>query len=123
MRNKGLGYSAIAKELSLTKDNVKFFCRAHGLSRDMNNGWHPTDICRFCGSNVISLPHKKQRIFCSDKCRLAWWNSHPEMVRRKKMHTLVCGYCGSAFESKNPSQKFCSRACYGFSQRKEKENG
>jgi endogenous inhibitor of DNA gyrase (YacG/DUF329 family) len=118
-----MGYAAIASKLNLTKDQVKYYCRTRGLAGVAKAEDDLSSVCRFCGKDIVSLPHKKRRIFCSDKCRLAWWNSHPELVRRNGMHKLVCAECGVTFQSKNPSQKFCSRACYGFSQRKEKENG
>jgi endogenous inhibitor of DNA gyrase (YacG/DUF329 family) len=30
--------------------------------------------CEFCGQSVRQSEHRKRKRFCSDKCRMSWWN-------------------------------------------------
>lgn len=119
MAANGAGYAIISETIGVPKETVRSFCRYHGLTAEDKE----RRFCRYCGKPVVSLPHRKERKFCSDVCRLAWWNSHPELVKRRNLHECVCLSCGVSFGSKNPSQKYCSRACYGAAQKKEKEHG
>lgn len=118
MREAGSSYAKIAVELSLSKNTVKSFCRRNnlgGVSLESNN---QTDdvLCRQCGTPLTHTAGAKQKRFCSDKCRMAWWNTHPEAVRRKAIYTFTCAHCGTVFESYgNKQRKYCSRACYGKS--------
>ena len=46
-------------------------------------------ICPQCGKTVIQRTgHKKK--FCSDRCRMDYWNSHQERVSRKAYYSPVC---------------------------------
>lgn len=124
MRVKGIGYSTIANELGLTKDSVKAYCRTHnlgGMVAQVKVADLYTEGCLCCGKIIVQDPARKKKKFCSDKCRMLWWNSHPELVTRKKMTHLKCPICGEGFDSKNPLQKYCSRKCYGIA-RKESGN-
>lgn len=64
-----------------------------------------------------SDPRKKPKEFCSDACRMKWWAQHKEQMERT-LYTITCAQCGCSFEIANPKQKFCSRACYAESRRK-----
>ena len=111
LRSRGEGYASIAKILGLTKSQVSGYCRRAGLSKgDMR---FSSDVCPECGSPIEQSPGRKPRRFCSDRCRMAWWNSHPEMVRRRANYTFECAGCGNAFTAYgNAHRKYCSHACY-----------
>lgn len=69
--------------------------------------------CQCCGIEVIQNPKRKQKKFCSDKCRNMWWNSHLELVDKKAIYEFKCKYCGEAFKVYgNENRKYCSRECY-----------
>lgn len=69
--------------------------------------------CQCCGIKVIQNPKRKQKKFCSDKCRNMWWNSHLELVNKKAIYECKCKYCGRAFKVYgNENRKYCSRECY-----------
>ena len=69
-------------------------------------------FCPQCGKYVKQRTRHKKR-FCSDRCRMKYWNSHPEKVRRMAYYTITCQNCGSEFRCYgNAHRKFCSRACY-----------
>lgn len=69
-------------------------------------------LCPQCGK-VVKRQSGHHKRFCSDQCRMAYWNSHPERVSRRAFYDLVCHYCGRMFRSYgNAHRKFCSRSCY-----------
>lgn len=118
LRINGYSYTKIAKHLSISENTIKSFCRRNNLGNaSISNFDQPDDsFCRQCGVLLIHLAGAKKKRFCSDKCRLKWWNAHPEAVNRKAIYTFTCTFCGITFESYgNKKRKYCSRACYGKS--------
>ena len=112
-RQQGLGYRRIAAVTGYSLNTVKSVCRRAAEQQEEK-------VCLQCGAKVEQPPHRKEKKFCSDKCRAAWWNSHPERVNRKAFYHLVCAHCGQPFESYgNQNRKYCSRRCYDDSRRKE----
>jgi len=106
LQAQGLGYKKIADILELPVNTVKSFCYRYPSSKQDN-------VCEQCGKEITQTPHRKKKRFCSDKCRMMWWNSHPEKVKRKAIYTFTCQYCGKTFHSYGKqNQKFCSRDCY-----------
>jgi endogenous inhibitor of DNA gyrase (YacG/DUF329 family) len=114
LRHEGTGYSKIALSLGLSENTVKSYCKRNnlggiGAALPKPNG----TVCRNCGKPVVQLPGQKKRVFCSDACRVVWWNTHPEMVSRKAIYRFTCSYCGTVFESYGDNKrKYCSHACY-----------
>jgi endogenous inhibitor of DNA gyrase (YacG/DUF329 family) len=116
MRGEGFSYSRIAGALGISENTVKSFCRRNNLSGGGMGLASQADntLCRQCKAMLIHIAGAKQKRFCSDRCRMAWWNAHPEAVRRKAIYKLTCVFCGREFESYgNKQRKYCSRACYG----------
>ena len=110
-RRQGLGYKRIAAVTGYSLNMVKSVCRRSQAPTEKR--------CIQCGAAVEQTPHRKEKKFCSDKCRMAWWNSHPERVTRKAFYHLVCACCGQSFESYgNQKRKYCSRRCYNVARRK-----
>ena len=127
LREQGYGYATIASSLGLTKNQVSAFCRRNQLT-GTNAAVHIEDrpdpnCCRNCGKPLTQTPGRKPVKFCSDACRMAWWNAHPERVQRKAYYTLTCRHCGKQFESYGNSHRvFCSRDCYLKFRRKEADH-
>ena len=121
LRYNGYGYKKISSLTGLPQNTVKSFCRRHpivneGLTDHLNQ-------CMNCGKPLAQTPHKRKKKFCSDRCRMAWWNAHPEKVNRKAYYTVVCRQCGKRFESYgNANRRFCSLLCYAEYRRKENAN-
>jgi endogenous inhibitor of DNA gyrase (YacG/DUF329 family) len=118
MRDAGFSYSRIAAAMGISENTVKSFCRRNNLNgfgvKASCNG--QSDCCRQCGRSLVHITGAKQKRFCSDKCRMIWWNSHPEAVNRKAIFLFNCIQCGASVESYgNKKRKYCSRACYGKS--------
>ena len=106
MRIAGYQPSSIAVVLGVPPGTVRSYIHRHP---DIPN----TKSCKYCGKPVLQNAMGKEKKFCSDKCRMAWWNSHQDSVNRKAYYNLICQNCGKEFESYgNKSRKYCSRECY-----------
>lgn len=117
LRMQGYGYATIANAVGLKKDTVVAFCRKVGLTGTKAKSNErislAMDCCRNCGQPLTQTLGKKRRQFCSDKCRVSWWNAHPEKVTRKAVYSFVCASCGRSFTAYgNAGRKYCSHACY-----------
>jgi len=56
---------------------------------------------------------RKEKKFCSDRCRNKWWNSHLSEVKRKAMYEYTCPNCKKTFMAYgNRNRKYCSHECY-----------
>ena len=118
LRARGETYASIALEVGVSENTVKSFCRRNGIEVVQEK----FENCPECGVSLMHVPHKRQKRFCSEKCRLAWWAKHPEALNRKAVYSFVCGYCGKAFTAYgNAKRKFCSRACASASRRAANE--
>lgn len=107
LRGKNETYAAIALSLSLSENTVKSYCQRNGLGKSKT----AKGVCAFCGKETVSKSVHKPKKFCSDKCRAAWWNAHPEMS--KGGSESVCAECGQAFKAPaSRLRKYCSHACY-----------
>jgi endogenous inhibitor of DNA gyrase (YacG/DUF329 family) len=117
LQRQGYGYKKIATITGLPQNTVKSYCSRHPLQK--NDFAESDGLCRNCKKPLEQTPHKRQKKFCSDFCRMAWWNNHPELVQRKAYYTVTCAHCGNQFKSYgNAHRRFCSRACYAEFRRK-----
>lgn len=115
MRRSGVSYVKIATDLSISVGTVKSFCRRNNLGAVSEPAG---GVCAHCGVPLVHTAKAKKKRFCSNQCRLAWWNTHPGAVNRKAFYQFTCGICGAAFESYgDKNRKYCSRICYGLSRR------
>lgn len=112
MRVQGKSAGDIALTLHLSVNTVRSYIRRHPLPGSQQV------LCRNCEKPMLRNPHRKIKLFCSDKCRNAWWNAHPELVKRKAYYHLRCRHCGKEFVSYgNSKRKYCSRKCYDDSRK------
>ena len=82
-RQQGLGYRRIAAVTGYSLNTVKSVCRRAAEQQEEK-------VCLQCGAKVEQPPHRKEKKFCSDKCRLAWWKAHPEQLNRKAIYAVRC---------------------------------
>ncbi len=109
MRLQGISYVKIGEDLGLSDNTVRSYCRRNGLGEKAKN----TIACKQCGKLIKIVPKQKPRMFCSDACRTAWWNSHQDCVNRKAVYDYTCAHCGRAFTAYgNQKRKYCSHSCY-----------
>jgi len=120
MVRQGVGKTKIAAELNISVNTVKSFIKRSGIKP--NAAGDKKGFCLYCGLPVVSLPHKKEKKFCSAVCRMRWWNERPEKVNRKAYYTLTCKNCGVVFVSYgNDHRGFCCRKCYADYRRKKND--
>ncbi len=117
LREQGYGYATIANAVGMKKGTVVAFCRKMGLTGTKAQGNNRITLdagfCLQCGTPLVQKPGRKKIKFCSDKCRVTWWNSHPEAVKKKAIYYFTCAHCGKDFTAYgNAGRKFCSHACY-----------
>ena len=93
MRLQDISYVKIGEGLGLSDNTVRSYCRRNSLGEKVKN----SVACRQCGKPVKIVLKQKPRLFCSDACRSAWWNSHPDCVNRKAVYGYTCAHCGRSF--------------------------
>lgn len=114
-RELGLSYVQISRMMGLSINSIKTYCRRHNLggSKAYENQAGVVSKCEQCGKAVQQNPGRKTKRFCSDKCRMTWWNSHSDLVNRKANYSCTCMKCGKEFISYgNKNRKYCSHDCY-----------
>ena len=69
LRERNLGYRAIAAQLGLNRDTVRNFCIAHHLS-GVRAGVETKVAanCKYCGETLVQPARGRKRKFCSDAC-------------------------------------------------------
>lgn len=120
LRAKGVGYLKISQILSVSVNTVKTYCRRNNLcGPKIHAGNKPAmsnsdiSICKNCGKFIEQITGTKRRKFCTDECRVSWWNSHSDCVNQRAIYHLACQYCRRHFDSYgNKNRKYCSHACY-----------
>lgn len=113
MRESGFGYSTIANQIGLPKECVKSYCRTHGLTGRRSSSHVDkeagSNTCRTCGRYLQHTPGKRKKQYCSDACRMDWWNAHQDKVKRKAYYSFTCAECGKTFSSYgNAKRVYCS---------------
>jgi len=102
LRREGKSYGEISEALNVPKNTVKVYCNRHGLTDDVK-------VCKQCGKPLTECKFK-ERIFCSDACKVKWHNNHK--TGRKKH---VCPVCSKEFTAyPGDGRKYCSLECYRF---------
>lgn len=117
LRAAGFGYKKIAEQMELSENTIKTYCRRNGLGGNLamqdGSGQADKHVCRYCGAEVEQKPGRKEKKFCSDKCKNKWWNKHLDKVKRKAVYRFECPYCQKPFTAYgNANRKYCSHECY-----------
>ena len=109
LQHQGYGYKKISTLTGLPLNTVKSFCTRPPVRYE--DIAEQQGLCRNCLKQLEQTPHRRKRYFCSDACRMAWWNAHPEKVNRKAYYKLVCKNCGEEFESYGNNRRTSAPAC------------
>lgn len=109
MRLNGESYGKIAKALNINRESVKAYCRRHGYQKDDLTGFNK---CPQCGTTLVQIEGRKPKKFCSDACRMEWWNKHQAASICKEKNRKLCEYCGKEYYSNKASSRFCSCKCF-----------
>lgn len=118
LRSQGESYARIADSMGLSENTVKSYCRRNGITPLTTQESDPGTVCDQCGQPLVHTPGTRKKRFCSNKCRMQWWYSHPETMQRKAVYHFTCPICGMEFISYgNPKRIYCSRACFGIARK------
>ena len=128
LRKQGNSLAEISDKLGLPTGTVKSFWRRHCVSPrleeipqredavEFSRQDSPVEMvqleekrCKRCGAPVSNLPHHRQKLFCSDKCRLTWWHENRHLA--KGAERRICPACGATFTD-DRNRKYCSHSCY-----------
>lgn len=114
LRAEGFGYKRIAEQMGISENTIKTYCRRNGLGgKAATEEQADKHVCLYCGVEVKQNPGRKEKKFCSDKCRNKWWNEHLDRVNRKAMYEYECPHCKKPFTVYgNSHRKYCSHECY-----------
>ena len=115
LRKSGMGYTEVAREIGISKETVKSFCRRNNLGgrpgqdSDISAG----TLCPQCGKELDRKAKTRKPRFCCEACRRAWWSAHPEAGVKKAVYEYTCAYCGKPFSAYgNSRRKYCCHNCY-----------
>lgn len=116
LRAGGMGYGAIARKVGISTNTVKSFCRRNAQQTETEQSTAADTAehkCLCCGVAVKQNVGRKEKKFCSDKCRNRWWNSHLDRVDRRAIREVVCANCGKTFSVYGRvERKYCCHGCY-----------
>lgn len=102
LRASGMGYGTIARKVGVSANTVKSFCRRNAQQSETEQPFAidtPEHNCLCCGVPVEQNVGRKERKFCSDKCRNKWWNAHLDLVDRRAIREIICANCGKTVDS------------------------
>jgi len=119
MRLEGVGFVKISTDLGISVNTIKSYCRRKALPGG-GIGYIPAETekqnttrCKQCGKPLTQNPKRKVKRFCSDTCRLKWWNTHREAVNMKTASQITCADCGKEFSCySRENRKYCCHSCY-----------
>ena len=110
LRRRGHTYADIGAHVGKSANTVKSYCLRNDV---ILQALSAKEICKHCSAALTQRPGMKQRSFCGDRCRYAWWRAHRDLMRRRTMHSFICLRCGCDFEAYgNTQRKYCSLQCY-----------
>ncbi len=117
LRASGYGYGKISETIGIPLNTVKAYCRRNGLGGAVVQETAEANVeiryCKCCNAVIQQLTGRKEKKFCSDRCRNKWWNSHLDQVDRRANYECTCQNCGIKFISYGRKErKYCSRSCY-----------
>lgn len=87
LRENNYSISQIARTLDISVNTVKSICRRYGFttSEEVRGSIPPVitqdtlSKCKYCGRLMDNPWHRKQKSFCSDKCRYDYWNQEKRL--------------------------------------------
>ena len=110
LRQQTATYATISEALGIPVGTIKTFCRRNGITTDLPKGKY---CCKNCGEVFASTGKTKPRVFCSDQCKIDWWNNHRGERKSANILLHTCPVCGKKFTAyAGANRKYCSQACY-----------
>ena len=115
MRDSGVPITSIAQQLGLSVNTIKSYCKRHGIHSG-NQSSKNILFCLQCHKEIPQAEHRKEKKFCSNKCRQLWWAENTALIPRDSQIERICPVCKTSFLSCQSKHRiYCSRTCYGKS--------
>ena len=113
LRDNGCSYTQIAEQTGFSENTVKSICRRRSSLKLDNSRPKINTHCKNCGEELVQSRGHRQKTFCSDKCRLAWWHSKDTKLEPNSPYRSECKNCGKEYNCRGKkAQKYCSYGCY-----------
>ena len=121
MRCEGTSYLKIAVCLGISENTINH-CQRNNIGgmnvtlkvEQADTRKEANNYCKNCDKSIEQQPGRKPRKFCSDECRITWWNSHMDMVSQKSIYYSECKGCRKPFDSYVNIDKCCYEASAGW---------
>lgn len=85
LRKMNYSYRFIGDALSLSPNTVKSICRRKHLDtfgpRKTKAEKQNTVLCKNC-LRLLDQSSRKDRLFCSEACRIEWWKNHRRVIEK-----------------------------------------
>lgn len=82
LRQHNYSYRFIGEVLSIPLNTVKSACRRNNFKaegpRKTKSEKQSAPLCKYC--HCLMKDGRKDRVFCSDKCRTAWWKNNRKIT-------------------------------------------
>lgn len=108
LKKLGYGYKKISKDLNIPIGRVR-----RVITNNNKENGKSVSVCVLCGKNIVQTVGKRNKKFCSDKCRYQWWNQRKKEKPNNNYNNKTCLHCGKVFAVYGGRErKYCSRSCY-----------
>ena len=116
MRKSGSSYASISIALGISENTIKSFCRRNNFGgvagQSLSDAYQGEKQCLHCKTQLVQTAGRKPRKFCSESCRMKWWNRRSTAPGRKNTRSFICLACGKQFDAYGRRErKYCSRSC------------
>ena len=106
LRSQGVGYRQIANQLNLSRDAVRYYCKANNLNgqgeavqANIQRIMTDDTVCSYCGELLVQPKTGRKRRFCCEACRRKWWGQNRDKIRKGTgaIYGFTCKRCGKEF--------------------------
>ena len=122
LRAQGVGYRQIANQLNLSRDAVRYYCKANNLNgqgeavqANIQRIMTDDTVCSYCGELLEQPKTGRRRRFCCEMCRRKWWGQNRDKIRKGAgaIYGFTCKRCGKEFTAYGNSHRlYCSHECF-----------
>lgn len=111
LRLQGKGYKLIAKEMSISRDTVRYYSDKLGLNGVKGEEPKPKEYtCKYCNKKYYKNDSDiKSLAYCSSYCKSK--QTEENKIKRDLTKTKECVVCGKKFISKSSVNITCSKEC------------